>query len=88
MHTIEIARRMGIPVEEEPFALADITSAAPSDCEVFTAATTTDLTPVVRVGDHVVGRGTPGPVTLALLDAFRREQAELVGLEPPVCVQG
>jgi D-alanine transaminase len=83
LHTIRLARREGFPVEEREFTLDDITGAAPADCEVFTASTTKDLRPVVKVGEHVIGDGQPGRVTLALLDVFRREQALAVGLEPP-----
>ncbi len=83
LHVLRIARREGIPVEEREFSLTEITEQAPADCEVFTASTTKDLRPVVRVGDQVIGDGRPGPVTLRLLDLFRREQALLVGLEPP-----
>jgi D-alanine transaminase len=82
LHTMRLARRDGIPVEEREFTLAEIID-APEGCEVFTASTTKDLRPVVRIGGHVVGDGRPGPVTLALLDAFRREQALAVGAEPP-----
>jgi D-alanine transaminase len=83
LHVIEIARRMGIPVEERAFTLAEVTQAPPADLEVFSASTTKDLMPVVRIGDTVVRDGRSGPVTLELLDAFRREQALLVGVEPP-----
>ncbi len=83
LHVLRIARREGIPAEEREFTLADITTQQPADCEVFTASTLKDLRPVVRVGDHVIGDGRPGPMTLRLLDLFRREQALLVGLEPP-----
>ena len=54
-----------------------------STCEVFTASTLKDLLPVVRVGAHVVGDGTPGLVTLNVLDAMRREQAGFVGAAAP-----
>jgi branched-subunit amino acid aminotransferase/4-amino-4-deoxychorismate lyase len=74
---------MGIRIEERAFTLAEVTTSAPADCEVFSASTTKDLLPVVRIGAAVVGGGRPGPVTLALLDAFRHEQSLLVGLEPP-----
>jgi D-alanine transaminase len=57
-------------------------------CEFFTASTTKDIMPVVRIGSHSVGDGRPGPVTLALLDVIRREQALLVGLEPPAPLAG
>ena len=83
LHVIEIARQMGYPVDERAFGLAEITSAAPSRCEVFTASTLKDMLPVVRVGTHTVGDGRPGPVTLAVLDRFRQIQADLVGLPRP-----
>ncbi len=83
LHVIEIAREMGWKVDESAFKIAEITSEAPAGCEVFTASTLKDMSPVVRVGSHVLGEGRPGPVTLAVLDRFRQVQAELVGLEPP-----
>jgi branched-subunit amino acid aminotransferase/4-amino-4-deoxychorismate lyase len=83
LHVIEIAREMGWKVEERAFRIAEITSEAPADCEVFTASTLRDMSPVVRVGSHVIGEGRPGPVILAVLDRFRQVQAELVGLQPP-----
>ena len=83
LHVIEIAKRMGYPVEERAFTLADITSAAPAGWEVFTASTLKDMLPVVRVGAYTVSDGRPGPVTLAVLDQFRQIQADLVGLPQP-----
>ena len=82
-HVIEFAHREGYRVEERAFTLAEVTSESEPECEVFTASTTKDVTPVVRIGSHTVGNGRPGRVTLALLDVMRREQALLVGLEPP-----
>jgi D-alanine transaminase len=83
-HALAIARAAGYKVEERAFTLAEVTSPSESGCEVFTASTTKDLMPVVRIGTNtVVGDGRPGPVTLALLDLMRREQALSVGLEPP-----
>jgi D-alanine transaminase len=81
-HVLEIARQKGYVVEERAFILDEVLD-APAPCEVFTAATTKDVVPVVRIGEHVVGDGRPGPVTLTLLDGVRREQALCVGLEPP-----
>ena len=82
-HVIEAAHRAGYAVEERAFTLAEVTTAGTSGDEVFSAATTRDIIPVVRIGPHEVGDGRPGKVTLALLDAIRREQALLVGLDPP-----
>ncbi len=83
LHVIEIARALGYTVEERAFTLADITSAAPAGCEVFTASTLKDMLPVVRVGSHQVGDGKAGTVTLTVLDRFRQIQAALVGLPEP-----
>jgi len=82
-HVIEMALQEGYPVEERAFTLDEVMSAPAGRCEVFTASTTKDIMPVVRIGSQVVGDGKPGVVTLALLDVIRRAQAILVGLEPP-----
>lgn len=82
-HVIEIARNQGYAVEERAFTLDEVLSSAESDRELFVAATLVDIMPVVRVDGRVVGDGRPGPVTLALLDVMRGEQAVFVGLEPP-----
>ena len=63
------------------FGRGDLSAAA--GCEVFTASTPKDILPVVKIGADTVGDGRPGPVTLALLDMMRHEQALFVGLEPP-----
>ena len=41
--------------------------------EAFLTSTTREIVPIVTVGDRRIGSGTPGAVTLALLDAFRRK---------------
>ncbi|MBN1629383.1 MAG: aminotransferase class IV [Thermoleophilia bacterium] len=82
-YAIEFAEREGYVVEERAFTLSEVTTECEPGCEVFSASTTRDIMPVVRIGSHVVGDGRPGRVTLALLDVMRREQALLVGLEPP-----
>lgn len=81
-HVLEIARRQGYAVDERAFTLDEVFNAS-GPCEVFTAATTKDVMPVVKIGGHVIGEGRPGPVTLTLLDGVRRAQALSVGLEPP-----
>ncbi len=83
LHGLRMARAAGYRVEERAFTLDEVTSDAAVGCEVFTASTTKDILPVVRIGAHLIGNGRPGPVTLALLDMMRREQALFVGLEPP-----
>jgi D-alanine transaminase len=85
-HVMRLAREAGYKVEERAFALSDITSGAHTDCEVFVVSTLKDIMPVVRVGTHIIGDGRPGKLTLALLDRFRRHQAELACLEPPAAL--
>lgn len=86
-HVLEIAARLGHRVEEKAFTLAEL-EAAGDTVEVFTASTLCDVLPVTRIGGWSVGGGRPGPVTLALLDEMRREQAALVGLDPPAPLAG
>jgi branched-chain amino acid aminotransferase len=45
--------------------------------EAFLTSTTRELVPIVRVDNHLIGTGRPGPVTGALLEAFRRRAREL-----------
>jgi D-alanine transaminase len=80
---LELARESGYQVREEAFSLSDMTSGADPRCEVFLVSTLRDIMPVVRVGEHVIGDGLPGQITLALLDLFRSTQAAVAGLEPP-----
>jgi D-alanine transaminase len=82
-HVLEIAHRAGYAIEERAFTLAEVTGAQETGCEVFTASTMKGVQPVVRIGAHVIGDGHPGQVTLKLLDLMGREQALLVGLQPP-----
>lgn len=72
---MEVAPAIGVRVVEAPLPVTDLLSAD----EVFVTATTREVVPVVRVDDTVIGTGRPGPVTLALLDAYRREVAREVG---------
>jgi D-alanine transaminase len=82
-HVLRIAATLGLVVEEKAFTLKEVTDGSGHCSEVFTASTTKDVLPVSRVGRTVIGTGGPGPLTLAILEAMRKEQAELVGLEPP-----
>jgi D-alanine transaminase len=85
-HVLEIARLVGYAIEERAFTLGEVIGAQETGCEVFTASTMKGIQPVVRIGAHVVGDGRPGQVTLNLLDIMGREQALLVGLQPPAAL--
>ena len=80
---MEIAKRLGFAVEERAFALHEIMDPAEGCPEVLVVSTVTGVLPAVHVGGEVVGSGKAGPVTIAILQAMREEQARAVGLEPP-----
>ena len=46
--------------------------------EAFLTSTTREIVPIVSVGDRRIGSGTPGAVTRALMEAFRRKAQELL----------
>ncbi len=65
---IEIARENELPVELRCPALEEISSFS----EAFVTGSVKEVAPVVKIGALTVGRGSPGPVTLRLLDLFRK----------------
>ena len=69
----EVGGHTGFTVRESVLRDADLQQAD----EVFITSTTREILPVTRVDDGAVGSGEPGPVTLTLAAAFRR-QAELL----------
>lgn len=69
----EVGADAGIPVREAVLRDEDLLGAD----ESFLTSTTREVVPIVQVDDHTIGSGTPGPVTRALLDAFRRKAQQL-----------
>jgi branched-chain amino acid aminotransferase len=65
----EVGAETGIPVREAIMKDADLHGAD----ESFLTSTTRELVPIVQVDDRTIGSGVPGPITRALLDAFRRK---------------
>ena len=63
---LELAAKAGIRAFEETLREEDVATAD----EMFFTSTTREIVPVVRVDDHVVGGGKPGPVTQRLRAAF------------------
>ena len=63
---IELAQRLGIPVEERAFTLAELYAAD----EVFLSGTTTEVRPSVKVDGRRIGDGRVGPVARALFNEF------------------
>jgi branched-chain amino acid aminotransferase len=65
--TLEIAAATGVPSEERVLYPEDLRSAD----ELFITSTLKELAPMVTLDGAPIGNGTPGPVTLALLKAYR-----------------
>ncbi len=65
---IEIARKQGYTVVEEPFTRFEVFDAD----ECFLTGTAAEAIPVVNVDNRPVGDGTPGPVTKKLIEEFRK----------------
>ncbi|HID56231.1 TPA: branched-chain-amino-acid transaminase [Candidatus Poribacteria bacterium] len=65
---MDLAREIGMEVREELFTRYELYT---SD-ECFLTGTAAEVIPVVEVDKRPIGDGKPGPVTLKLIDAFRR----------------
>lgn len=65
---IDLARKKGYDVIEEPFTQYDVYTAD----EVFLTGTAAEVIAVVKVDGRVIGDGQPGPHTKKLLEAFRQ----------------
>ena len=76
---LELARDMGMRSDERVLVMQDVYAAE----EVFLTGTGAELVPVVEVDGRRIGKGTPGPVFLKLLQAFReRTQWDGVPVRP------
>lgn len=77
----ELGAEHGIRVGEQVLRDQDLFGAD----EAFLTSTTRELVPIVQVDDRRIGGGTPGPITNALLEAFRTKaramtrKAEIAG---------
>jgi len=69
----EVGAEAGIPVREAVLHDEDLFGAD----ESFLTSTTRELVPIVQVDDRKIGTGTPGPVTQALHDGYRRKAASM-----------
>ena len=66
-YVLEIARELGIPVEERAIMMESMKFAD----EAFFTGTTTEVRPTTRIDGQPVGSGEVGPVTRRLAEAFR-----------------
>lgn len=69
----ELGLEIGVLVRDATLVDQDLFGAD----EAFLTSTTRELVPIVRVDDRIIGDGRPGPITLRLLEAFRRKAHEL-----------
>jgi branched-chain amino acid aminotransferase len=69
----EVGRDVGIEVRDETLFPKDTEAAE----EAFITSTTREISPVTRIDERVVGAGTPGPITLKMLDGYRRRAHEM-----------
>ena len=69
----EVGAEIGIPVREAVLKDADLFDAD----EAFLTSTTREAVPIVQVDDRQIGSGAPGPVSRALLEAFRKKARSL-----------
>lgn len=65
---IDICGQLGLPLKEEPFTLHDVYVAD----EVFLTGTAAEVIAVREVDGRVIGEGKAGPITLKLLEEFRK----------------
>jgi branched-chain amino acid aminotransferase len=69
----EVGAEIGIPVRDGVLKDADLFAAD----EAFLTSTTREAVPIVQVDDRKIGSGMPGPVSRALLEAFRKKAQSL-----------
>ena len=69
----DVGKAAGVEVRAETLVPADLDTAD----EAFITGTTREVSPVVRIDDRVIGTGRPGPITLKLLDSYRRLAQEM-----------
>ena len=65
---IAVARKHRVPLKERRVTHKELLAAD----EAFLTGTTTELLPVVRVDNHRIANGKPGPVTQRLYEMFRK----------------
>ena len=63
---LEVATARGVPTAQRPFGLDHLLDAE----EAFLTSSLRGLAPLVRVGGHTIGLGTPGALTHQLADAY------------------
>ncbi|WP_164215785.1 D-amino-acid transaminase [Virgibacillus sp. YIM 98842] len=65
---IELCEKLGLDVHEETYTVDALLDAD----EVFVSATKSDIIPILKVDDHVIGKGKPGEITKSIIGEFRK----------------
>jgi branched-chain amino acid aminotransferase len=63
---LELARKSGLPTVEQPFGLDELMRAD----EAFLTSSLRGIAPLVRIDEHPLGNGVPGPITRRLAAAY------------------
>lgn len=63
---LELARELNIPVKEEAIFEEELFTAD----ECFVSGSVTEIVPVVKINEHIVGSGKPGEITQQLINAY------------------
>jgi branched-chain amino acid aminotransferase len=69
----EVGQDVGVQVRSQTLFPKDLEDAD----EAFITSTTRELSPVTRIDDRVIGNGKPGPLTLKLLEGYRKRARSL-----------
>jgi D-alanine transaminase len=63
---LELCEELELTVKEETFTIEQLLEAD----EVFITSTTNEVMPIIKVNEHEIGPGIPGPITIKLQQAF------------------
>jgi branched-chain amino acid aminotransferase len=69
----EVGQDAGVEVRDETLFPKDLETAD----EAFITSTTRELSPVTRIDDRRIGNGKPGPITMRLLEGYRKRARDL-----------
>ncbi|MDI3533994.1 MAG: D-alanine transaminase [Thermosediminibacterales bacterium] len=72
---IELIKQLEIPFAEEAFTVEELYDAD----EVFLTGTISEVLPVRKIGDKLIGNGKPGPLTRKIQEAFINKVNEVCG---------
>lgn len=64
---LDLCVELNLKVREETYTISDLLVAD----EVFITATKSDIIPILKIDDHVIGSGNPGLITKRILEKFR-----------------